>query len=141
MLLAQQMFTSIHNQTFRCQAATACTVSSAVCALCSTVHTQMKQQAIIATVAPHVAGKAYAAWRGHDQDALAAYDTLIGAFPTDFRGYLAKGMFLKERGRQGDAERMFLQAKFYAPDNMQAFVANRAGQQPDTEPLPDNGME
>eukprot|EP00879_Flechtneria_rotunda_P026328 GHRR01028068.1.p1 GENE.GHRR01028068.1~~GHRR01028068.1.p1 ORF type:complete len:444 (+),score=218.28 GHRR01028068.1:833-2164(+) len=86
-------------------------------------------------------GKSYAAWRGHDQDALAAYDTLIGAFPTDFRGYLAKGVFLKERGRQADAERMFLQAKFYAPDSLQAFVNSRAGERPDLGPLPDNGLE
>lgn len=93
---------------------------------------------------PHpatAAGKAYAGWRGHDQDALAAYDTLTGAFPTDFRGYLAKAVFLKERGRQGDAERMFLQAKFYAPEEMQAFVASRAGERAVIEPLPDNGME
>lgn len=88
-----------------------------------------------------LSGKSYAAWRGHDQDAIAAYDTLIGAFPTDFRGYLAKGMFLRERGRQGDAERMFLQAKFYAPENMQTFVAARAGERADIGPLPDNGME
>jgi tetratricopeptide (TPR) repeat protein len=94
-----------------------------------------------AAAAAVAAGKAYAAWRGHDQDALAAYDTLIGAFPTDFRGYLAKGVFLKERGRQGDAERMFLQAKFYAPEEMQAFVASRAGERALIEPLPDNGME
>lgn len=87
------------------------------------------------------AGKAYAAWRGHDQDALAAYDTLTRAFPTDFRGYLAKGMFLRDRGRQSDAERMFLQAKFYAPDSMRAFVAARSGERAAVEALPDNGME
>ena len=86
------------------------------------------------------AGKAYAAWRGHDTDALAAYDTLIRAFPEDFRGYLAKGMFLRDRGRQSDAERMFLQAKFYAPDSMRAFVAGRAGERAPVD-LPDNGME
>jgi tetratricopeptide (TPR) repeat protein len=85
-------------------------------------------------------GKSYAAWRGHDQDALAAYDTLIRAFPEDFRGYLAKGMFLRDRGRQGDAERMFLQAKFYAPDSMRGFVAARAGERAAVE-LPDNGLE
>jgi hypothetical protein len=50
-------------------------------------------------------------------------------------------VFLKERGRQGDAERMFLQAKFYAPEEMQGFVASRAGEQAQIEPLPDNGME
>jgi Flp pilus assembly protein TadD len=85
-------------------------------------------------------GKTYAAWRGHDQDALSTYDALIKAVPEDFRGYLAKGVFLKERGRKGDAERMFLQAKFYAPDNMQAFVVARAGENPLLD-LPDNGME
>jgi hypothetical protein len=36
---------------------------------------------------------------------------------------------------------MFLQAKFYAPEEMQAFVASRAGEQALIEPLPDNGME
>jgi hypothetical protein len=56
-------------------------------------------------------GKAYAGWRGHDADALAAYDALIKSAPEDFRGYLAKGVFLKERGRRGDAERMFLQVR------------------------------
>jgi Flp pilus assembly protein TadD len=70
-----------------------------------------------------VAGKAYAGWRGHDSDALSAYDALIASAPQDFRGYLAKGVFLKERGRRGDAERMFLQAKFYAPDSMQVSDA------------------
>jgi hypothetical protein len=49
-------------------------------------------------------------------------------------------MFLRDRGRQGDAERMFLQAKFYAPDSMQAFVKARAGERAAVD-LPDNGME
>lgn len=89
---------------------------------------------------PCLAGKAYAAWRGHDTDALSAYDTLIRAFPEDFRGYLAKGMFLRDRGRQGDAERMFMQAKFYAPDSMRAFVSARSGERAPVD-LPDNGME
>ncbi|KAI8474445.1 MAG: hypothetical protein J3K34DRAFT_518183 [Monoraphidium minutum] len=82
-------------------------------------------------------GKTYAGWRGHDADAVAAYDALIAAAPEDFRGYLAKGVFLKERGRRGDAERMFLQAKFYAPDSMKAFVAARAGENALVD-LPDN---
>lgn len=94
----------------------------------------------VVVAADMTAGKAYAAWRGHDTDALAAYDTLIRAFPEDFRGYLAKGMFLRDRGRQGDAERMFLQAKFYAPDSMQNFVKARAGEREALD-LPDNGME
>ena len=53
--------------------------------------------------------KVYSSWGGHDNDALAAYDGLIKALPEDFRGYLAKGLFLKEHGRKADAERMFLQ--------------------------------
>lgn len=82
-------------------------------------------------------GKAYAGWRGHDADALAAYDALIKAAPGDFRGYLAKGVFLKERGRRSDAERMFLQARFYAPESLKAFVAARAGENAAVD-LPDN---
>jgi Flp pilus assembly protein TadD len=82
-------------------------------------------------------GKTYAGWRGHDTDALAAYDQLIKSAPEDFRGYLAKGVFLKERGRRGDAERMFLQAKFFAPESMKGFVAARAGENVVVD-LPDN---
>jgi hypothetical protein len=37
------------------------------------------------------------------------YDALISRFPEDYRGYLARGVFLRERGRRADAERMFLQ--------------------------------
>jgi hypothetical protein len=76
-----------------------------------TTNTKITALLLLLLLLHAVTGKAYAGWRGHDQDALAAYDTLIGAFPTDFRGYLAKGVFLKERGRQGDAERMFLQVR------------------------------
>jgi hypothetical protein len=43
-------------------------------------------------------------------------------FPDDYRGYLAKGMFLKDKGRKADAERMFMQARFYAPTSRQGFV-------------------
>lgn len=53
--------------------------------------------------------KTFSGWRGHENDALGTYDVLIARFPEDFRGYLAKGVFLKERGRKADAERMFLQ--------------------------------
>ncbi|GAX74303.1 hypothetical protein CEUSTIGMA_g1752.t1 [Chlamydomonas eustigma] len=67
-------------------------------------------------------GKVYGSWRGHDNDALATYDALIKSSPEDFRAYLAKGLFLKEHGRKADAERMFIQAKFYAPASRQAFI-------------------
>ena len=70
--------------------------------------------------------KVYGSWRGHDNDALAVYDGLIKASPEDFRGYLAKGLFLKEHGRKADAERMFIQARFYAPASRQAFIKRMA---------------
>ncbi|XP_038985920.1 uncharacterized protein LOC103705755 isoform X3 [Phoenix dactylifera] len=66
-------------------------------------------------------GKAYSDW-GHISDAVAVYDQLISEHPNDFRGYLAKGIILKENGKVGDAERMFIQARFFAPDNAKALV-------------------
>ncbi|KAL1205682.1 hypothetical protein V5N11_001383 [Cardamine amara subsp. amara] len=66
-------------------------------------------------------GKAYSDW-GHISDAVAVYDQLITAHPEDFRGYLAKGILLKENGSRGDAERMFIQARFFAPDKAKALV-------------------
>lgn len=66
-------------------------------------------------------GKAYSDW-GHISDAIAVYDRLITDHPEDFRGYLAKGIILKENGSRGDAERMFIQARFFAPDKAKAFV-------------------
>ncbi|KAL8466580.1 hypothetical protein ACS0TY_035586 [Phlomoides rotata] len=55
-------------------------------------------------------GKAYADW-GHVSDAVSVYDQLISNHPDDFRGYLAKGIILKENGSTGDAERMFIQVR------------------------------
>ncbi|GLI64567.1 hypothetical protein VaNZ11_007888 [Volvox africanus] len=69
--------------------------------------------------------KVYSAWRGHDQDALATYDELIKAFPEDYRGYLAKGVFLKEKGRKADAARMFLQAPPSRPSSRLASLRRR----------------
>lgn len=66
-------------------------------------------------------GKAYSDW-GHVSDAVAVYDKVISSYPDDFRGYLAKGIILKENGNVGDAERMFIQARFYAPKNAKALV-------------------
>ncbi|XP_010537743.1 PREDICTED: uncharacterized protein LOC104812331 [Tarenaya hassleriana] len=66
-------------------------------------------------------GKAYSDW-GHVSDAVAVYDRLIADHPEDFRGYLAKGIILKENGNTGDAERMFIQARFFAPDNAKPLV-------------------
>lgn len=66
-------------------------------------------------------GKAYSDW-GHVGDAVSVYDQLISSYPNDFRGYLAKGIILKENGNVGDAERMFIQARFFAPDKAKALV-------------------
>ncbi|KAF8103129.1 hypothetical protein N665_0188s0083 [Sinapis alba] len=66
-------------------------------------------------------GKAYSDWE-HISDAIAVYDRLISEHPEDFRGYLAKGIILKENGSRGDAERMFIQARFFAPDKAKVFV-------------------
>ncbi|KAG1679666.1 hypothetical protein FOA52_006183 [Chlamydomonas sp. UWO 241] len=82
-------------------------------------------------------GKVYSSWRGHDNDTIATYDELIKRVPSDFRGYLAKGLFLKEQGRKADAERMFLQARYYAPQSRQAFIKEMSGSNPVID-LPDN---
>ncbi|KAJ9164515.1 hypothetical protein P3X46_024083 [Hevea brasiliensis] len=66
-------------------------------------------------------GKVYSDW-GHVSDAVSVYDQLISSHPNDFRVYLAKGIILKENGNVGDAERMFIQARFFAPEKAKAFV-------------------
>lgn len=38
------------------------------------------------------------------------------------RGYLAKGVLLRQEGRKGDADRAFLQARFMAPKELRAIV-------------------
>ncbi|CAH1425366.1 unnamed protein product [Lactuca virosa] len=66
-------------------------------------------------------GKAYSDW-GHVSDAVSVYDQLISSHPDDFRGYLAKGIILKANGKFGEAERMFIQARFFAPEGAKAIV-------------------
>ncbi|KAK9146080.1 hypothetical protein Sjap_005983 [Stephania japonica] len=66
-------------------------------------------------------GKAYSDW-GHVSDAVSVYDQLISKYPNDFRGYLAKGIILKENGKVGEAERMFIQARFLAPEKAKLLV-------------------
>ncbi|XP_021888125.1 uncharacterized protein LOC110807329 isoform X2 [Carica papaya] len=66
-------------------------------------------------------GKAYSDW-GHISDAVSVYDRLIATHPSDFRGYLAKGIILKENGKVGEAERMLIQARFFAPEKAKALV-------------------
>lgn len=66
-------------------------------------------------------GKTYVEW-GHISDALSVYDSIIKGNPEDFRGYLAKGILLKNEDRRGEAERMFIQARYFAPENMKVLV-------------------
>ncbi|KAK9082695.1 hypothetical protein Scep_029166 [Stephania cephalantha] len=66
-------------------------------------------------------GKAYSDW-GHVSDAVSVYDQLISKYPNDFRGYLAKGIILKENGKVGEAERNFIQARFFAPEKAKLLV-------------------
>jgi len=54
-------------------------------------------------------------WKGHDGEALALLDTLAERRPDDFRVPLAKGLLLKGEGRNGDAQRSFMKARFLAP--------------------------
>ncbi|KAK3015907.1 hypothetical protein RJ639_007643 [Escallonia herrerae] len=84
-------------------------------------------------------GKAYSDW-GHVSDAVSVYDQLISSHPDDFSGLLGKGLFihnsyrflstygiiLKENGKFGDAERMFIQARFFAPEKAKALVERYA---------------
>ncbi|KAJ8535752.1 hypothetical protein K7X08_034153 [Anisodus acutangulus] len=66
-------------------------------------------------------GKAYSEW-GRVSDVVSVYNQLTSTYPDDFRGYLAKGIILKENRNVGDAERMFIQARFFAPENAKVLV-------------------
>ncbi|CAG9462137.1 unnamed protein product [Pedinophyceae sp. YPF-701] len=59
--------------------------------------------------------RAYSQWRGHANEALSIYDAMLAERPHDWRVYAAKGQLLKNEGREADAQRMFIQARYYAP--------------------------
>jgi len=80
-------------------------------------------------------GKVYSEWKGHSGDAITVYNGLIDEYKSDFRGYLAKGSLLKEIGKEKDAQRMFLQARFLAPDAAKPLVEQVASR-PAAEPTP-----
>ena len=70
----------------------------------------------------------YSGWEGHAADAAALYDKAVDEHREDFRAYLARGAFLQTQGQKGEAQRMFIQAKYYAPADAKGFVnrvANR----------------
>lgn len=64
----------------------------------------------------------YTEWDRHDAEAMAVYDSIIDKYPTDFRGYLAKGVLLRKEGRKGDMQRTFLQARYNAPPEAQPIL-------------------
>jgi len=64
----------------------------------------------------------YSGWDGHAADAAALYDKAVDEYNEDFRAYLARGAFLQIQGQKGEAQRMFIQARFYAPTDAKAFV-------------------
>ncbi|EIE22110.1 hypothetical protein COCSUDRAFT_42503 [Coccomyxa subellipsoidea C-169] len=59
-------------------------------------------------------GRVYTEWDRHDAEAMEVYDRIIDKNPSDFRGYLAKGVLLRREGRKGDMQRAFLQARYNA---------------------------
>ncbi|BBN00875.1 hypothetical protein MPTK1_2g02840 [Marchantia polymorpha subsp. ruderalis] len=73
-------------------------------------------------------GRSYAAW-GKPGDAVSVYDELITRYPDDFRGYLAKGVLLKDQGKTADSERMFIQARYLAPPEAKGVVDKYSGRQ------------
>ncbi|KAF6144290.1 hypothetical protein GIB67_024517 [Kingdonia uniflora] len=84
-------------------------------------NTEKDVQKVDPTQVDLLLGKAYSDW-GHVSDAVSVYDRLISTQPNDFRGYLAKGIILKENGKAGEAERMFIQARFFAPEKAKPLV-------------------
>lgn len=64
----------------------------------------------------------YTQWVRHDAEALAVYDGLIERHPEDFRGFAAKGVLLRRQGKKGDAQRLFVQARYYAPPELRSLV-------------------
>lgn len=52
--------------------------------------------------------------------------------PEDFRAYLAKGLLLQDQGRAGDAQRYFIQARYFAKESkgvVDSIIAARQQQQ------------
>ena len=43
--------------------------------------------------------RVYSGWKGHGKDAETAYQKVIDEHGDDFRGYLAKGVFMREIGK------------------------------------------
>jgi len=57
--------------------------------------------------------RVYSGWKGKGKEAEKAFSDVVENHPEDFRGYLAKGVFMREIGRPDEA--MFKQAEALAP--------------------------
>ena len=67
--------------------------------------------------------RVYSGWKGHGKEAEAAYQSVIDSHGDDFRGYLAKGVFMREIGKPDQADVLFRQAKSLAPKEMSDIVS------------------
>lgn len=67
--------------------------------------------------------RVYSSWKGHGKDAEAAYDRIVTENPSDFRGYLAQGVFYRTgAGKPDAAEAAFRKAKSLTPPDQIAVV-------------------
>jgi len=66
--------------------------------------------------------RVYSSWKGHGKDAEKAYDAVVADHPSDFRGYLAQGVFYRTAGKPDAAENAFRKAKSLAPADTASVV-------------------
>ena len=66
--------------------------------------------------------RVYSSWKGHGKDAEKAYDSVVADHPSDFRGYLAQGVFYRTVGKPDAAENAFRKAKSLAPADTAGVV-------------------
>jgi tetratricopeptide (TPR) repeat protein len=59
--------------------------------------------------------RVYSGWKGKGKEAEKAFSDVVEKHPEDFRGYLARGVFMREIGRPDEATSMFKQAEALAP--------------------------
>ena len=71
-------------------------------------------------------GRAYSAWPGHQQDALATYNAFLRDLPDDYRGYAAKGALLAQGEDFAGADRAFLQGRYHARTPLERATVDQA---------------
>jgi len=81
-----------------------------------------KSEALGAVDLKLLIAKVYSQWDRHFSNALEVYDGIINDYPNDYRGFLARGALLKQNGRNADAQRMFIKARFFSPPEARAVV-------------------